>query len=131
MAEPTPHEYAVRIAVLETKLQSADEARVLQAREYERRLQDLNHAHQQAVDRNATFVSRELYDSGVRELHLAIANVRKDSDSDAEKFDQRMSAQQKVFSDRLDGLSAKVYTGVGIAVAVQVMLFVIVEVWKR
>jgi hypothetical protein len=107
--EPSSHEYSVRIAVLETKLANADGARILQAKEYERRLGDLNHAHQQAMERNATFVSRELYDSGMREV---------------------MGFQMRL-NDRIDSLSTKVNIGVGIALAVQVLLFIIVEVWKR
>ncbi len=61
------HEGLVRLAVLETRLNGTIENITLQAREYERRLGELNHAHQQQVDRNAEYVSRELWDTKVAE----------------------------------------------------------------
>jgi hypothetical protein len=118
--EPSNHDYAVRIAVLETLLKKADEARALQAREYERRLQDLNHAHQQAMERNATFVSRELYESGVRELRALAESVRTES-----RGDRETTAAQ------IGGLSAKIYTGIGIVLALNAMGFLILEFWRR
>jgi hypothetical protein len=119
MEEPT-NAYGVRIAVLETQLAAAGDARDLQAREYERRLSDLNHAHQQASERNAEFVPRALHDSLERELRTLIKSV-----------DDSMAARLGRISDRVDALSSKVYMGIGIAVTIQVLLFVIVEVWKR
>ena len=65
--EETNHQGAVRLAVLETRLNGTIENITLQAREYERRLGELNHSHQQQVDRNATYVSRELWDSKLAE----------------------------------------------------------------
>ncbi len=53
---------AVRIAVLESQIKGLRENIVLQAREYERRLSELNHAHQLQIDRNADYVSREAWD---------------------------------------------------------------------
>lgn len=50
------------IAVLRTKLCAGDEARKLQASEYERRLTELNHAHKQQLDRNAEYISREAWE---------------------------------------------------------------------
>jgi hypothetical protein len=108
MSEPTAHDYAVRIAILETKLHAADEARTLQAKEYERRLQDLNHAHQKAVEERATVVSRELYDSGIREVHVSINQNR----------------------ELIDIVSAKVNIGIGILLAIQVVAFFMEKFWK-
>lgn len=53
----------VRIAVLESRLLAAREAMELQAREYERRLAELNHAHENQAEQNSHFVSRELWES--------------------------------------------------------------------
>ena len=50
------------IAVLKERLASTAEAIKKQAIEYERRLQELNHAHQQQMDRNAQYVSREAWE---------------------------------------------------------------------
>jgi len=57
----------LKIAVLETELRSMKDALRLQAIEYERRLQDLNHAHQQQVDRNAQYISREIWEAYLKE----------------------------------------------------------------
>lgn len=40
-----------------------DKARNLQAKEYERRLTVLNHAHEQNLERNAEFVSKDKFES--------------------------------------------------------------------
>lgn len=53
----------VEIAVLKEKLAGVREAISKQALEYERRLQELNHAHQQQQDRNAQYVSREAWEA--------------------------------------------------------------------
>lgn len=52
-----------QIAVLQTELRCMEEARELQAREYERRLGELNHAHAQEIVRNAASVPRELWET--------------------------------------------------------------------
>lgn len=45
------------------QLRSLARALKLQAKEYERRLQDLNHAHTQAQERNASYIPRETFDN--------------------------------------------------------------------
>ena len=62
-----PEELLVRIAVLEERVKNRDEALQLQAKEYERRLEVLNHAHAQAEEKNRNYVTREVYDGTVRE----------------------------------------------------------------
>jgi len=53
-------ELTVQIAVLYARLDSAKEALSLQANEYERRLETLNHAHQEARDVLKTYGSTYL-----------------------------------------------------------------------
>lgn len=50
-----------RIAVLEERVSNRSDALTLQAREYERRLDELNHAHAMAVQDKAQFLLRETY----------------------------------------------------------------------
>jgi hypothetical protein len=61
---------------------SADQrALELQATEYERRLETLNHAHQQAVEAQARTVPRELFDQYVKETaarESALVNAQSD-----------------------------------------------------
>ncbi len=52
----------VRIAVLQEQITALKESIVLQAREYERRLSELNYAHQNQLDRNEQYVSRESWE---------------------------------------------------------------------
>jgi biopolymer transport protein ExbB/TolQ len=74
----------VEIACIKERLIAGSTALALQAREYERRLEDLNHAHAQAVSVQKTYVTRELHDSIYNELTAKIANL-------SEKTDQRFS----------------------------------------
>jgi hypothetical protein len=57
-----------RITRLEAQLQSSDRALEMQAREYERRLGELNHAHARALEAQNTTVTREVYDINKREM---------------------------------------------------------------
>ena len=59
----------------ETALKTALE---LQAREYERRLDGLNHAHTRALDAAQKSVSRELYDSDQKACRIYNEGVAKD-----------------------------------------------------
>jgi len=59
--EPTPHDYAVRIAVLEEKVAAQRREIAQQALEYERRLTDLNHAHEKQVRDQQTYVSDDKF----------------------------------------------------------------------
>ena len=68
----------------------------LQAAEYQRRLEDLNHAHKVTADRNAMFVSRELHDVEFRRVAVEYA-----------------------------ALSRMVYIGFGILLAVNALLFLV------
>ena len=56
------HELEVEVSILRTKLESSETTRSLQAVEYERRLQELNHNLRDQHERNALFVSRESWD---------------------------------------------------------------------
>lgn len=61
-------ELTVKIAVLEERIRGREEALQLQASEYERRLDDLNHEHDKNKERNAEFVRREQYDATLNSL---------------------------------------------------------------
>lgn len=58
---------ALRTEIIVT-LSSQAAALQLQAKEYERRLQDLNHSHQQAVERYSTFLPREIYETSQKDF---------------------------------------------------------------
>jgi hypothetical protein len=67
-----------RLAVVEARMEERDKFLALQAKEYARRLDELNHAHANAVERNSLYVTRETWEAGHREL-VAKADSRFDS----------------------------------------------------
>jgi hypothetical protein len=131
MPELDLHDYAVKIAVLEEKVQAAEREKILQAKEYERRLSDLNHAHEQAVKRNAEFVSSELHDAGMRELRTSVKTVEDKADAIAKAVEEKATAITNKTEERVAALSAKVNIGIGIILTLQVLVFVVLEAWKR
>ncbi len=66
-----------KIARLQEQLQGAKDALALQAREYERRLDILNNEADRLRDIQATYLPRELYEAGHRELTTKIESLQK------------------------------------------------------
>jgi hypothetical protein len=66
----TIQELLVEIAVLKTKNDEREKALSIQALEYERRLDVLNHAHAEAQRVLNTYLPREIYDKGMDTLRL-------------------------------------------------------------
>ena len=64
-------ELLVEVAVLKSRLNDSKDALNVQAKEYERRLSELNHAHTLAEKRDIQFVSRDLHDR----LHITVGNL--------------------------------------------------------
>ena len=57
-----------RLTLLEAAVEASDRALLVQAREYERRLADLNHAHELAKEAAALTVPRETFDRFVFQI---------------------------------------------------------------
>jgi|SRR5579859_1036681 len=66
-----------RVAVLETLVKEKESAIMLQAREYERRLTDLNHAHQRADDMLATYLTQAVYIADKEALDIRLRSLEK------------------------------------------------------
>ena len=81
MAIEQDRDYVVRIAVLESQLHGLRDNIVLQAKEYERRLSELNHEYQRQTERNAQYVSREAWELRSREIERAMELRNKEVDS--------------------------------------------------
>jgi len=97
------NDLAIRVAILETQLEAAQMAMKLQAREYERRLDELNHSHAQQVARNANYVGREVWD-----LHVTGNDAKFNILSDRlNRFD--------VTHSRLTGMAIGISIGAGFA----------------
>jgi hypothetical protein len=81
--EPWRESHSVRIAVLEQQLRDRDIQLALQAKEYERRLDELNHAHDKQVEDQRTYVSEEKFsgytskmDAWRNDVSLALAQLQ-------------------------------------------------------
>jgi hypothetical protein len=58
----------VRLARIDERMRAIAAALELQAREYERRLVDLNHAHEKQVSDQSTYVSDDAFQGFVKEI---------------------------------------------------------------
>ena len=65
----------IKIARLEEKLAASQNAVILQAQEYERRLEELNHARREQAGRDVLYVSRESWEARRREIDIQIADL--------------------------------------------------------
>jgi len=65
-----------RLTVLEAALKASDRALVVQAREYERRLENLNDSHKRAEEARARTVPRETYDVFVGQMETFRLEVK-------------------------------------------------------
>lgn len=59
------------LKLMDTRFDAVDKALGLQAREYERRLSDLNHAHEKAVQVQHTYVTQDKYEDKLHSEALA------------------------------------------------------------
>jgi tetrahydromethanopterin S-methyltransferase subunit G len=124
MADNAPHdgltlrellEVDKKLAVLEAhmkqKMDAAEKALQLQAREYDRRLDALNHEQTRlAVDRER-YLPREIYESHLKEIDTKIWTFKKDLDDFKSTVNNYISAT--IGRDRGIGLSWGVLLGAG------------------
>jgi uncharacterized protein YjbK len=70
-----PENLEVRLAVMESQMADLKHGIALQAREYERRLEELNHAHERQVESNRHYVSREAWELKHSELEIRVLTI--------------------------------------------------------
>jgi hypothetical protein len=77
--EPLPSDAPseLKIAILEERLRGMRDAIEKQAREYERRLTELNHAHEKQVQDQSTYVSSDRYEGWQGEINAWKLDVSK------------------------------------------------------
>ncbi len=97
----------VRLSILETLLTERQKQVDLQAKEYERRLNELNHSYEQQMQRNTDYVLRETWELRHDEL---MKQVQHHNGYDTEKF-----AEIDRWRARLLGVAVGVAVGAGIA----------------
>jgi hypothetical protein len=107
------------IAVIQTKLDNILIAIEKQAKEYERRLQELNHAHQQQMDRNATYIARETYEADGKTMDAKMGALSKQV-NDIDTWKQTMNGVREIVADltawkqRLTGIQIGIAIGSGL-----------------
>ena len=70
-------ELLVKIAVLHEQIKSSDKSLLIQAKEYERRLESLNHEAERLRVMQATYLPREVYETHHKELKNKIEALQK------------------------------------------------------
>ena len=73
----TEHHLTVRVAVLEAIIKEKESTLKIQAAEYERRLDALNHEHARSKEALSTYTPRETYDSEKIALDIRIRGIEK------------------------------------------------------
>jgi hypothetical protein len=98
---------------IESRLSSIEKALQLQAAEYMRRLDELNHAHQKAMEDKAEFLKKEVFEQGQKEVSM-----------------WRQAVQSAL--DKAEGaatVKAAMYA-IGASLAVGVLILIIERFWR-
>lgn len=124
LISPTLREYLeLRLdyerSLVAQKAELVEQARTIQAREYERRLDILNHAHEAAVQEQARVLPREIFDVFKREYETKHADLKKHLDD----FRLETSTQLTILNTR----AAVWTTVVGILFSI---LMILLRFWK-
>lgn len=88
----------VRLAVLEARMAERDKALKVQAKEYERRLEALNHAHEQAIQVQHTYVTEDKFEAQIKAESLARSEA-------VDRVNERFNDHVRRYEDRHQELS--------------------------
>lgn len=127
-------ELTVEIAILKTRLKASDIALEVQSREYERRLEELNHLHKRAEVDRAQYVTRELHDQLNSELLSRIEVLRKDSlnficHKDFDRLAEQVKINTERFGTEITALSTKNATLAAAGAAILALMNLLFVVW--
>lgn len=115
--EPTPHDAVKlrefleqRIGYLEKLIDQNDRAQskalIIQAGEYQRRLEVLNHAHETAREKERDFLSREVFDGYVQSVNERLNRSELKLAGTADR--DRLEATAKIIDARFEELSKRI-----------------------
>ena len=91
------------------RLREADQTALrLQATEYERRLETLNHAHEQARQKEADYVTRDKYEDWIKQSNIALETALL-------RINEKLETQDKAQRERLEPVLAYVASQQGSA----------------
>ncbi len=95
-----------RLAVIEERLRSMDSALRLQALEYDRRLGELNHAHEKSVEDRTTFVDVEIHDRDMTAMRDAVTALVDAADKKAEGLALALTEAKSTSDERFARVEA-------------------------
>ncbi len=84
------------------RFRAIEKARKLQADEYERRLTVLNHAHEQAVEVQHTYVTQEKYEDYVKQTKSALEIALQRTDEKISALDTSINKDILLLKERVD-----------------------------
>lgn len=100
-------ELRTQIAVLENVVKNLERAIERQALEYERRLGELNHAHAQAMERNAEFIRREVWETALRGINATMKSL-------SDEMNKRLGTLEN-WKSQVTGIYVGIGLGAGLA----------------
>lgn len=120
--------------MLRSRLEAADAALLLQNKEYERRLEELNHLHKTAVSDRNQYVTRELHDQLNRELLERIERLRQEMSGFVchREFDpvaEQVKINTEKFGEGIATLSTKNATIAAVIAAVIAIANLVFVIW--
>lgn len=101
MENSDAHDLATEIAVLKERLRGMDTALSLQADEYDRRLDELNHAHEEAVRVQQTYVTEEVHRRDVDAARTAALAVASEAVSKADSLAEAVDVRRRTVDERV------------------------------
>jgi len=96
----------VKLAVLEERLRNMDKALEIQAKEYDRRLHELNHAHEQAVEVQHTYVTSQVHERDLLAATAARTAIVHAADRKAEALAIALEEAKKISDERFARVEA-------------------------
>jgi hypothetical protein len=114
--------------IIKQRFKAGDRALTLSAQELSRRLDTLNHAHEQAREKERDFIRRESFDTFVQRVSDDLGLFRRDSQSAANVATAAREAARKAVADemaeqntsnekrfgRIEGVHAKIFGGLAL-----------------
>jgi hypothetical protein len=108
----------LEVARQQEKLKAKEKATELQAKEYERRLTALNHAHEQALEVQKTTVTADKFEDYVKTESLA-------REAALLRVDEKIAAQNQTLGDRMSRLESLQSRIIGGLVVIAVLIPVV------
>ncbi len=102
-----------RVAVLERTISERERALVMQAAEYQRRLDELNHSHAQQLQRNSDFIGREVWEAHRNAIETRFVGMDISLRTRSDGLDKRINEFDN-WRSRMMGIIVGIAAGAGL-----------------